>query len=201
MDQDLSLREYLDSVASDAPTPGGGSVAALTAALAAALGSMVTSIASRTSHDPNLQALAAVCTQSRTRFAQLAEADEQAFGRVMDALRLSKDIPARVEQLEASLEEAAAVPLDVVETCQRLLTALQQLAVLASRHCVSDVGAAALLGLAAARACLLNVHINASFMRRAGASQAWSRAADTAEHQVQQLCDRIMSDVLKRIRT
>lgn len=201
MDQDLSLREYLDSVASDAPTPGGGSVAALTAALASALGSMVTSITARTSQDPDLQALAEVCTQSRNRFAQLAEADEHAFGRVMDALRLPKDNPARADRLEASLEEAATVPLDTVATCQRLLAALQQLAGLASRHCVSDVGAAALLGLAAARACLLNVHINASFMRRAGASQAWSRAADTAEQQVQQLCDHILSDVIARVRS
>ena len=197
--RETSLGDYLDAVSSSMPTPGGGSVAAVVAALSAALGSMVAAISTKKSANDQILSLATACSGFGETFLRLSAEDQAAFDAVMRALKLPKDDPTRPAQVEATVQAAAQAPLAVAQSCVELLTDLESLGTLASRHCISDVGAAAHLALAALRASLLNVHINVTFMKDETAARACEASASELGHEATDRCQRIVDHVIARI--
>lgn len=160
-----SIESFLAEISSASPTPGGGSVAALCAAAAAALGLMVCAIGSKKRENASLSDLASRLVPLKETFLDLASQDEKAYADVIQARRLPKKDKTRSAAIEASLRRAATVPLEVAEHCLQLLELLGQLAPLGSPQSVSDVGVAAILGNAALEAALLNVETNLVFLK------------------------------------
>jgi formiminotetrahydrofolate cyclodeaminase len=107
---DLSLREFLELVASGSPAPGGGSVAAVAVALAAGLAGM----AARLSADQLADAakLADHADALRRRVAPLAWADAESYGhvleRIKDALSGAADVPLAVAGAGNEVADIAA---------------------------------------------------------------------------------------------
>jgi methenyltetrahydrofolate cyclohydrolase len=198
--RETKLGTYLEAISSASPTPGGGSVAAVVAALGAALGSMVTALSAKKSEDGQITALAAKCSGYCETFLRLSAEDQSAFDAVMSALKLPKDDANRADQIEVTVQAAARAPLAVAQSCVELLSDLESLGTLASRHCISDVGAAAYLALAALRASLLNVHINMTFMKDQAAAVAFDASASELENEGTARCQRIVDQVIARIR-
>jgi methenyltetrahydrofolate cyclohydrolase len=197
--RDISIGAYLERVSAADPTPGGGSVASLVAALSASLGAMVTAITASKGTDAHLDALSEAYASFRETFLQLGTEDEHAFEHVMTALRLPKGSPERAARLEASLRTAAEIPLKTARACVDVLASLETLAPSASRHTVSDIGVAAYLAVAALRSCLLTVHINRSFMTNEDAVRALGDEAEATERVGQALGQRITDLVKARI--
>lgn len=198
--RETTIGEYLDAVSSSDPTPGGGGVAAVAAALGAGLGSMVTAISATKSDDDRISELAAECGVLREALLGLSMEDQTVFDDVMSALRLPKDDPARAQGLESTVRAAAEVPLKVARTCLQLLTVLESLVTLASRHCISDIGAAAHLAHAAIKASLLNVYINITFMKDADAAAKLDAAAIQLESDGRVITQRVVDQVVACIR-
>jgi methenyltetrahydrofolate cyclohydrolase len=124
---DMSVQEFLERLGSDAPTPGGGSVAALSGALAAALGQMVCRL---TAGRPKFAAVADQVRMLCARFAsaedllrRLVEEDAAAYDELSAVLKSSKEEPGRSERLSAAAAVAAAVPFETVAVARQLLTA------------------------------------------------------------------------------
>jgi methenyltetrahydrofolate cyclohydrolase len=112
----FSLQEpvewFLDRIASAEPAPSGGSVAAVAVAMAAGLVAM----AARLAHEwPKASEVVERAEALRSQMATLALADEDAYAKVIEALRLPPDSPSRTAELEAALSGAADVPLAVAE--------------------------------------------------------------------------------------
>lgn len=170
---DPTLTAYLDAVASSAPTPGGGSVVASVGATAAALGEMVCRISLEKTKDANiernLRSAATTTADLRNQFLQLRLRDESAFAGYVSATSLPRDDDeekaARRVAVESALIEAAAVPMAVAETCQRLLATLEIIAGLGSNNLLSDVEVALHLAEAVIRGALANVRVNLALMR------------------------------------
>jgi methenyltetrahydrofolate cyclohydrolase len=106
-----SVGDFLDAVASGEPTPGGGAVSGITAALAAGLAAMAGRYALR--HDPDSAVAADLITRAdslRTRAVALADADADAYGRYVAATRLPRDPDPeqRRAAIRAALDAAAA---------------------------------------------------------------------------------------------
>ena len=89
------LNDFLGELASDSPTPGGGSVAALCGALGAALNSMVANLTigkkKYADVEAEMQRNLADTETLRVELAQMIEEDAAAFDRVMVALRMPKE--------------------------------------------------------------------------------------------------------------
>ncbi len=160
-----TIGEFLADLASARPTPGGGCVAGLVGAFAAALGSMVGAIARKKSHPPELAAVTHNMNSLREEFLELADEDTAAFDAVMTAYRIPKDDPTRRVAIDDALAGAAAVPLHTAEKCVELLQGLNRLVPHATPQSVSDVGVAVRLAAAALESALLNVTINLAYMR------------------------------------
>ena len=167
---DLPVREFLERTGSASPTPGGGSVAAVTGALASALVAMVARLTDGKKGYEQAWELAGEAVAHADRLtAELQAAaleDVRSFAAYMAALRLPKGSPderrARRDALAAATRRATAAPLAIAEACAAILTLAERLAPVANRHAVSDIGAAAHLAAAAARAALLTAEINLS---------------------------------------
>lgn len=159
-----TIEKFIEKLASASPTPGGGSVAALSGALAAALGSMVCAIAAKKRNAAEIDEIARRLSPLREVFLDLARQDMAAFDAVMAAYRIPKGDPTRRNAIEKALVDAANVPLRVAETSVGLLRELNQLVPYATPQSVSDVGVAVHLTNAALESALLNVAINLAYM-------------------------------------
>lgn len=165
---ELPVAAFLERTASAAPTPGGGSVAALTGALASALVAMVARLTDRKKGYEQAWELAAAATASADLLAAELQAaaleDVRSFEAYMTALRLpkgsSEERQTRRAALEAATRRATAAPLAIAAACAEVLALAERLAPVANRHAVSDIGAAAHLAGAAAGAALLTAEIN-----------------------------------------
>lgn len=174
-----TLEHYLDALASSQPAPGGGSAAAISAALAAALGEMVCAVTlarREAQHRSELEQLQASVAALRGRFLQLAADDETAFGEYAAAVRLPKTSQTekqdRRNAMQHALASAAAVPLALAEACVELLNLLADIARLGSRSVVSDAQTGAYLTQAAINAAALNLKANANLLSERTAGTA-----------------------------
>jgi formiminotetrahydrofolate cyclodeaminase len=163
-----SFADLLTAFASDAPTPGGGSAAALAGAMGAALAEMVASLTLSkekyaTSHEA-VRPIAGLARRTRQELQRLAHEDSEAYDGVMAARRLPKDTPdqerVRTRKMSEANRLAAEVPMRTARSAARLLGAMPELAKKGNPNAASDAGAAALLLEAATHAALLNVAIN-----------------------------------------
>lgn len=165
---DLSVRQFLDAVASSEPTPGGGAVAAVAAASAAALVAMVARI---TEGRDDAAAIAPQAARLRSDADGLCRSlqdaaleDAESFAEYMAALRMPRDSDeqraARREARRIAARRATTAPLGVARDARRLVDMAAELAPLANAHVVSDVAAAAQLARAATAAALVTVRVN-----------------------------------------
>jgi formiminotetrahydrofolate cyclodeaminase len=159
---DLSLRDFLDLVASGSPAPGGGSVAALTVALAAGLSGMAARLS--TGQLADAPALADRADASRRRVAPLARTDAESYGRVLDAYRLPRepDPETRKERLRDALSGAADVPLAVAEVGSEVAGIAARLVERGNPNLEGDAMTAVLLADAGVRAAATLAEINLS---------------------------------------
>src|SRR5262249_36127184 len=106
-------RPFLDAVAEPTATPGGGSVAALAAALAASLGQMVAGLSckkkSQAVHVDALSASVAEMQALRNRLTEAIDRDAAAYEAVMTAFRLPKDSPEEQKHRDAAIQAATRV--------------------------------------------------------------------------------------------
>ena len=161
-------RPLLDAVASPAPTPGGGSVAALAGALASGLGQMVAQLSrqkkSQAQFADQLSSALGELRRAGDALAQAMDEDAQSYEAVMTAFRLPKASPEeqqkRAEAIQQATRGAAEVPLRVAESAAALDARLGQLEPLISPSMISDLRVARLMAAAAVRGALENVAIN-----------------------------------------
>jgi len=165
---DASICSFLERLSSSAPTPGGGSVAALSGALAAALISMVCNLTvGKTKYvavQDEIGALLAKSESLRSEMADLLEADVKAYGelsRTMKLPRLTEEQKkARDTAMDRALKAAAEVPMRVAEACVSVMELCRPAAEKGNINAVSDAGVAVLMAEAGLRSAALNVLIN-----------------------------------------
>jgi formiminotetrahydrofolate cyclodeaminase len=163
-----TLNDFLDALASSAPAPGGGSVSALSGALGAALVSMVCNLTLGKKKYADVQdditALVEKSEALRHELADLLQADVVAYTGVSQAYKLPRDTPeekaARSAAIQEALKEATVVPMQIAETCVKVLDLCTPAAEMGNVYAVSDAGVAALMAEAGLRSAALNVLIN-----------------------------------------
>ena len=163
-----AVPDFLDEVASSAPTPGGGSVAALAGALAGALAAMVARLTvgkkKYAEHDAAMRAAEQSAESLRRELFELVAEDSRAFEAYRAAMKLSQrttqEVATREQTIAEAARNAAKTPLRTAETCVRVLETLMPVATNGNENVVSDAGVAAWLARAGAEGAAMNVTIN-----------------------------------------
>lgn len=162
--------DFVAATASKEPTPGGGAIAALTAATGAALAEMVANLTfgkkGYEAVQTEMEELQAKAEAIRKRMLELSQADADVFNIFMNALGLPKNTDeeraARTAAIQQAYKDAAMVPFEIGELANQIF----DLAELASRkgnqNLITDGIIAAINARAAVKSAFLNVRINLS---------------------------------------
>lgn len=158
------LDEFLGAVASKAPTPGGGAVASVVGALAAALARMVVAYSvdrkSLAEHRPMLVDAEARLARAQAVLLALADADAEAYGVLNETMKTAKDDPRRAERIAAAARDAIAPPQAAMALGIDLLRLFEELAGKTNKTLGSDLRIAAILAEALVRCAAENVRVN-----------------------------------------
>ncbi|HXW71276.1 MAG TPA: cyclodeaminase/cyclohydrolase family protein [Methylocella sp.] len=173
MTKDSSLVTFLDDLASERPTPGGGGAAAVCGALGAALVSMVANLTiGKKNYEgvwQDLEGVGAKAEELRGKLIEAIEEDVAAFNSVMSAYglpRASDDEKAkRTAAIQTALKDATLAPLRAVEACFEVMTLSAEVAEKGNLNVISDAGVAVLAANAGLRSAALNVFINAKSIK------------------------------------
>ena len=162
--------DFVAATASKEPTPGGGAIAALTAATGAALAEMVANLTfgkkGYEAVQTEMEVLQAKAEEIRNRMLELSQADADVFNIFMKALGLPKNTDEekaiRTAAIQQAYKDAAMVPFEIGELANQIF----DLAELASRkgnqNLITDGIIAAINARAAVKSAFLNVRINLS---------------------------------------
>lgn len=161
---DGTMKKFIDEVASDAPAPGGGSVAALSASLGAGLLCMAIRISTKKEANAPLSDLLPQLEEERKRLMQLVDEDTAAFNQVMNAFALPKgtqeDKKIRADAIQAAFKNAACVPLETMQCALRVLESGVGVSSGCSPNVASDVGTGIQMAYAGLQGAGYNVKIN-----------------------------------------
>lgn len=171
--KDGTIQKFLDDLASSAPTPGGGSAAAVMGAAGAALVSMVCNLTIGKKNYANVEAdMQRILKQAeklRGEITGMIEGDVAAFDKVMSAYGLPRESDdqkaKRTEAIQAALKHAADVCLACAKTCAEVVQLTRETAEKGNLNVISDAGVAVLAAHAGVKSAALNVYINAKSIK------------------------------------
>lgn len=207
MIEEQSLRRFLDELAGSAPTPGGGSAAAVMGAMGAALVSMVCNLTIGRKDceavEPEMRRTLGEAEALRQRLTSMIAADINAFDGLMAAYKLPRATEdqklARGRVIQQALKQATDVPLECAEACADLIDLAQRVAPIGNRGVISDAGVASWAAYAAVRSAALNVYINVPSIQDANFVESRRERLDRVLSRGAGACEQIYETVLGRI--
>ncbi len=204
----LTVTGFNEELASNAPAPGGGSVAALCGSMAASLTSMVAALTHNKrgykEHNELMDELGARSQVLKDQLLAAMDADTDAFDKVMACFRLPRKTEeqkaARLEAIEEANKGATLVPLSVLEACPEVLDLAARVAEHGNVNSLSDAGVAGLMGRSAAYGAYYNVLINLAGMEDAKWTGEIRARADAALASADEKGQAIQDSVLQRLK-
>jgi formiminotetrahydrofolate cyclodeaminase len=181
------LRNFLDKLASKSPEPGGGSVAALTGSLGAALVSMVSNLTLGKEKykdvQPQIEQLLKDSEALRQQMQALIQKDTEVYGALSEVYKMPKNTDAekaaRAAKMQVALKSACQVPFEIGLKSLDVAKLALRAAEIGNVGAVSDAGVAVLLAQACAQSAALNVKINVNSIKdEAYNKETWGRMQD-----------------------
>ncbi|MGH3316431.1 MAG: cyclodeaminase/cyclohydrolase family protein [Nocardioidaceae bacterium] len=187
---DASLGDFLDGVGARTPAPAAGAVAAVTVASAASLVAMAARFAQDANGDDGSES-AAEAERVRQEVLALGQADGEAYGAVLEALRIPRSQPQRQEQIDQALEGATEIPLRIARAGSRVGALAARLVREGNPSLAADAQAAALLAQGATAAAASLVRANQSLGRL---PESWIGEVEAYEQDAQAAASVLLGD-------
>jgi len=165
---DISCENFLDELSRNSPAPGGGSVAAMVGAMAAALSSMVSSLnygkKDYFEHKKLFEDIGKKAQNLKDNLKYLVDEDTHAFNRIIEVNRLpgkdEKEINRKNIKKENAIKYAIEIPLNTAKNCFSILEIIQMIIPKVNPNSISDLGVSSEIAMAAVRSACLNIWIN-----------------------------------------
>lgn len=168
----MTYSGFLEQLASTAPTPGGGAVAGMIGATAAALGEMVAGYSLGRSGDAaiesSIESIKAEFARARAVFLRLADEDAAAYGALNAAFKTPKSDPGRKEAIRSGAAAAVLPPKAAMATAGDVMRLLEQLLPISNTNLISDLAIAAQMSAGAATAAYWNIRVNTPMLGEPG---------------------------------
>lgn len=165
---ELTVKDFLEKTAGNEPVPGGGSISALNAAIAAALAQMVANLTigkkKYEDYEPLMQEIAFEANELLSDFISDIDADSNAYNTVFEAFKLPKETEeektVRNEAIQKATKTAAEVPLNVASKTLKMMDLIELVAQKGNQNAVTDACVAMMCARTAVLGAALNVRIN-----------------------------------------
>ncbi len=200
--------EFLETLSSSAPVPGGGGASATVGAFAAALGMMVANLTvgkkKYAEVEEEVIGIRGKLEEFRDRLVTLVDQDAESFAPLAKAYGLPKETEEQKSEkervMETALYDASIVPLQIMETVFEAMKCLKILGEKGSRLAVSDVGVGILFAEAALEGASLNVFINTNMMKNNEQAEELNGMADRLISEGRKLKEDVYRNVMGQIR-
>ncbi|WP_125152773.1 cyclodeaminase/cyclohydrolase family protein [Clostridium rectalis] len=166
--KDMTVKEFIYETASESPAPGGGSIAALSAASAAALIEMVANLTMEKKGYEDVQnemnEIKKVSGEYKEKFINYIDEDSDSFNKIMAAFKMPKnneeEKAERTKSVQSAFKGAATVPLNVGKDAFKLLELAEKVVLKGNQNAVTDGAVAAMSARTAVHSAFYNVKIN-----------------------------------------
>jgi glutamate formiminotransferase/formiminotetrahydrofolate cyclodeaminase len=203
----LTAEKFADVTASEAPAPGGGSVAAYVGALGVSLGTMVANLSShKRGWDDRWEEFSDVAERGqkfKDELLRLVDEDTNAFNKIMEAFGLPKkteeEKAARAKAIEEASKYAMEIPFKVMKTAYESVNVMRAMAENGNPNSVSDAGVGALCALTAVEGAYLNVKINAQGIKDKAFTEKLMREGEEIVQKTRECRNAIMEVVEQKI--
>lgn len=208
---EMLVKGFVEETASSSPAPGGGSVSALLASLASALGQMVVRLTQGKKSFAELdekikkemEASLVALESHQVRLLSLIDEDTDAFNDYMDALKLPKNTDeekaTRKKAMSDALLVAMQVPLLTAKISLEILRALPIIAKHGNKNAASDIGVASLSSRAALEGAILNVKINLGGIDDSSIASKKKEECDAMLKEGEALKEEILKEIYSKI--
>lgn len=201
--KDMTIKEFIYETASDSPAPGGGSIAALSAASAAALIEMVANLTigkkGYEEVEEEMKELKGVAAEYKEKFINYIDEDSDSFNKIMDAFKMPKNTEeekkARTKVIQEGFKGAATVPLNVAKDAFELLALAEKVIEKGNQNAVTDGAVAAMSARTAVHSALYNVKINLGSIKDEEFVNTTKKKIEELESNV----DKIEEEILNKV--
>ena len=171
--EDLSIKEFLAKTASGSPVPGGGSIAALSAAIAASLAEMVAHLTigqkGFEAKEEQMNDIVEAAAEYRNKLIKDIDRDADSYNDVLTAFRLPKGNEQkdkiRKQAVQDAFKKASLVPLDVAKNALKIIELAEKVVKHGNKNAVTDGAVAVMMARTAVLSALYNVKINLSSIK------------------------------------
>ena len=176
--KDYKIEDFLNELSSDAPSPGGGSTAALVLALSAGLNSMVYSLTIgkkvyeelKDEEKEKMLILQEEAKKLIIEAQEFMEKDREDFLGLMNSYKLPKnndeEIKLRKDKIKDFTIKAMETPLQLAEKCMKFYDNIEFAIRYSNKNIISDAGVALTLLHSAIESAIINVKVNLNFLRQ-----------------------------------
>ncbi len=207
MIKEHNINQWINELASKAPTPGGGGASALGGALGAALGQMVANLTvgkkRYAEFEQDIVRDLSVLGILQDELLTLADRDAEVFAPLARAYSLPEDTQEQKRQKEqikeSCLLEASLVPMEMLKKTLNVLEILEELEEKGSRMAVSDIGVAVQFARAALNGAVMNIYINTHSMKNREKAEELNKQAKAYIDKGVCQADMIYRKVLERL--
>lgn len=201
--KDLSVKDFIYETASDSPAPGGGSIAALSAASAAALIEMVANLTigkkGYEEVESDMEKVKKVSGELKEKFVNYIDDDSDSFNKIMTAFKLAKETDEeksiRTKTLQSAFKGAATVPLNVGKDAFELLALASEVVTKGNQNAVTDGAVAAMSARTAIHSAFYNVKINLGSIK----DEEFVKNAEKEMNDIEEKIDSIEKEILAKV--
>lgn len=187
---DLTVKDFLNKVAGSDPVPGGGSIAALSGAVASALTAMVANLTIGKKgyevHEELMQHISETALKEKNSFVKDIDRDSEAYDGVFACFKMPKatdeEKAARSAAIREATKFAALIPMQVARNAYELMPIIMDVARLGNRNAVTDACVAMMSARNAVLGALMNVRINLGSLKDKEFVTKLQMEADELEH-------------------
>ena len=201
---EMTVTQFADVLASDAPAPGGGSTAALAGALGAALTAMVCRLTEGRKkyeeHEAYILEVKEKATALQAKFIDVMDRDTEAFMVISNAYGMPKatdeEKAARSAAIQAGLVKSTETPMEMMELSAETIALTESLLGKFNTASASDLGVGALTLRTAVQGAWLNVLINIGSLKDKELAESHRTKGQALVNQVVAAADRVYETVL-----
>lgn len=165
---DLTLKDFVNKVAGSDPVPGGGSIAALSATISAALTSMVANLTigkkKYAEQEERMKVISEKAVAVKEEFQAYIDKDSDAYNKVFACFKMPKETDEEKQRRSAAIQEAtkfaAEVPLEVARKTSEIIPMIEEVAKKGNQNAVTDACVAMMAARMAVLGAAMNVRIN-----------------------------------------
>lgn len=199
----LKITDYLEKAAAGTAVPGGGSVAALNACLAAGLTEMVANLTigkkGYEAVEEEMRDISRKAAELRKLLTASIDRDADAYSAVMVAFKLpratDREIESRKSEIQKAFKLAALVPLEVANQAVKVMDLAGIAVISGNKNAITDGVVAAMNARTAALSALYNVKINLGSIEDDEFVQNLTREVNDLEHQAKSKEQKILSNL------